>query len=350
MAEFPNSPLANCKEEQSQVEVCNFCGDRGFTNALINCSECCETLVHQYCLGIPPGSIDDNFNWICEFCCAEKESELHLSMTSVGASTKGKRKKRERSPSIPQSERPLTLGSKCKRIRKEKTEDQSLSSSTTKVAICKSSNSEDDMNISSLVEHKMDCSSSCKVYCDDSTDEMPLDYGGSSIILVEEQPVPLLTLRPIGNNGSLEKAEKIECGSNNNLLDCWEESEGGISSLMEEPEEIMRGIVLLVSPSGEIFIHEDSVYCDEDLGLYELALDSAFPTFGKMVDENGQIGETRSFWETDMIDVARIKRENVREGEEEIEGLEGEPEKSSEELKNRLKSSEWYFEDVNQIV
>lgn len=271
MAELLTSPRSHGNEEHSQVEVCNFCGDRGFSNALINCSECCETLVHQYCLGIPPGSIDDSFNWLCEFCCGRMESEPCSSAKSVCASTKGKGKTkkriRERAPSVLQSEIPV-LGSVSKRIRKERTEDQSLSG-TTKVAIGNCSNSEDDQIMDSRVDHKMDCSSSCMVYRDDNVDDTPDDEdpfisGESAIIPVVDQPEPLLMVLPVEHHQSSEE-EKTKDGYH--LLDCRGKPEGALSSLMENPEELMSGMVLLVSPSGEVFIRENSGLCDEGSGI-----------------------------------------------------------------------------------
>lgn len=333
MAELLTSPPSHGNEEHSQVEVCNYCGDRGFSNALINCSECCETLVHQYCLGIPPGSIDDSFNWLCEFCCARMEYKPCSSAKSVCTSTKGKgktkKRNRERAPSVPQSEIPI-LGSVSKRIRKERTEDQSLSG-TTKVAIGNCSNSEDDQITESLLDHKMDCSSSCMVYHDGNVDDTPDDEGESAIIPVVNQPEPLLMVLPVEYHQSSEEEGKTKYGSQ--LLDCWGEPEGALSSLMENPEELMRGMVLLVSPSGEVFIHENSGLCDEDSGIvllvkpsggvfheesslcdegsgrifkqggpYKLKLGSS-PTVGEIFDKYRLLGQKCVIEETSVLDM-----------------------------------------------
>ncbi|XP_057522947.1 uncharacterized protein LOC130802861 isoform X3 [Amaranthus tricolor] len=51
-----------------QQKVCYICGHRGFEDALMCCPECLDSFVHQYCLGIAPGSIDDTFDWFCEYC------------------------------------------------------------------------------------------------------------------------------------------------------------------------------------------------------------------------------------------------------------------------------------------
>uniref|UniRef100_A0A7C9ASS6 Uncharacterized protein n=1 Tax=Opuntia streptacantha TaxID=393608 RepID=A0A7C9ASS6_OPUST len=293
--------------------------------------------IQRYCLGISPGSIDDSFNWLCEFCCARMESEPCSSTKSVCASTKRKGKtknrNRERAPSLPQSEISL-LGSISKRIRKERIEDQSLSGAT-RVAISNCSTSEDDQNMDSLLDHK-DRSSSCMVYRDDNVDETPHDEGESAIIPVVDQPEPLLMVLPLEYHQNSEEEGRARYGSH--LLDCWGEPEGALSSLMENPEELMRGMVLLVSPSGEIFIHENAGLCDEGSGLvllvspsgegfipkdsslcdegsgrifkqggpYKLKLGSS-PTIGEVFDKHGVIGQKCVIEETSILDMPSLR-------------------------------------------
>lgn len=36
----------------------------------------------RYCLGISPGSIDDTYNWFCEYCCPSMEFE-HLDTSGA---------------------------------------------------------------------------------------------------------------------------------------------------------------------------------------------------------------------------------------------------------------------------
>ncbi|XP_048499766.1 uncharacterized protein LOC104895373 [Beta vulgaris subsp. vulgaris] len=66
----------NGRKKVTQVIVCCICGDRGFLNALIDCSQCSSMAAHQYCLGIPPGSIIAHTKtWSCDYCFAPTESK-----------------------------------------------------------------------------------------------------------------------------------------------------------------------------------------------------------------------------------------------------------------------------------
>ncbi|CAO2836816.1 unnamed protein product [Amaranthus hypochondriacus] len=132
------------------IEICYICGHKGFSNALLDCSKCSASSVHQYCLGIAPGSIDHTFNWVCESCSTPTE-------------------------------------------------------------------------------------------------------GGSEIAALPEEPEPLCMLLPAQYHGSSTR-EKTS-----NLS---QKHEPSISSFMEHPDSIMQGLVLLVNPSGEVFVDEENSFSD----------------------------------------------------------------------------------------
>ncbi|KAJ4700921.1 RING/FYVE/PHD zinc finger superfamily protein [Melia azedarach] len=50
------------------VTVCQQCGDRGFSEALIDCKKCQTTAVHLYCMYLLPESFDEDLIWYCEDC------------------------------------------------------------------------------------------------------------------------------------------------------------------------------------------------------------------------------------------------------------------------------------------
>ncbi|XP_012841889.1 PREDICTED: serine/threonine-protein phosphatase 7 long form homolog isoform X2 [Erythranthe guttata] len=47
------------------------CGDKGFTNALIECEKCQNASVHRYCLDVIPDISDEYVRWLCDDCKAE---------------------------------------------------------------------------------------------------------------------------------------------------------------------------------------------------------------------------------------------------------------------------------------
>ncbi|XP_021852370.2 uncharacterized protein [Spinacia oleracea] len=64
------------KGKKSNTEVigcCYICGNKGFSNALMDCLKCSVMVAHQYCVGIPPGTVDE-YTWYCEYCPAPTES------------------------------------------------------------------------------------------------------------------------------------------------------------------------------------------------------------------------------------------------------------------------------------
>ncbi|KAM7507871.1 hypothetical protein LguiA_018324 [Lonicera macranthoides] len=52
----------------SQVTICQQCGDRGYSNALVYCVECLNFAVHRYCLEQIPETFEEFVNWVCEDC------------------------------------------------------------------------------------------------------------------------------------------------------------------------------------------------------------------------------------------------------------------------------------------
>ncbi|XP_012066056.1 uncharacterized protein LOC105629137 isoform X2 [Jatropha curcas] len=50
------------------MTICQTCGDRGFSNALIFCHECQVYAVHRYCLDVLPATFDEYVVWLCEDC------------------------------------------------------------------------------------------------------------------------------------------------------------------------------------------------------------------------------------------------------------------------------------------
>lgn len=229
--------------QKTKMKVCYMCGDRGFSNALLYCSVCPNTAAHQYCLGITPGSINDGFSWECEHCCMPTESQPRTSMKPGSASTKRSEetcaedmKEVEFKMRNINSLYPKSFVHKRKRTKRNRKRERSGSN-------CKRNNK---------VIMRKDCYTNTK-----ANDNM-------EIVPTEEQPEPLLVLLPIEYQGSSEHADtsygSLRTVSASTSLDSEEESEEPVSSLMECPEEIMRDLVLLVSPSGEIHIEPVSLF------------------------------------------------------------------------------------------
>ncbi|KAI3700204.1 hypothetical protein L2E82_44825 [Cichorium intybus] len=51
-----------------EVNVCQTCGDVGFTNAFVYCVKCLEFVIHRYCLNVIPKSFTEHVIWYCESC------------------------------------------------------------------------------------------------------------------------------------------------------------------------------------------------------------------------------------------------------------------------------------------
>ncbi|KMT18019.1 hypothetical protein BVRB_2g032130 [Beta vulgaris subsp. vulgaris] len=184
-----------CMEDlqQTQVEVCDVCGDNGFSNALIYCSTCSDTAVHQYCLGISPGSIDDTYNWFCEYCCPSMEFE-HLD----------------------------TSGATC--IRTEECFEE--------LAVPLELQSEQCLLNGIIVD---EVEPLCTL--------LPLLPHGSSEHMETHDQCQIAEVNS-------RMATTIITHSANHR----EEHEPSVSSFMESPKEIMSGLVLLASASGKIII------------------------------------------------------------------------------------------------
>ncbi|KAJ9146157.1 hypothetical protein P3X46_028461 [Hevea brasiliensis] len=68
-SQLPVASLApGIKRMDFDVTICQNCGDRGFSKALIFCHECQAYAVHCYCLDALPQTFDESLVWLCEDC------------------------------------------------------------------------------------------------------------------------------------------------------------------------------------------------------------------------------------------------------------------------------------------
>ncbi|XVF39115.1 hypothetical protein PTKIN_Ptkin01aG0009500 [Pterospermum kingtungense] len=63
----------------SQVTVCQTCGDKGYDVALIYCDKCQTYAIHRYCLYKLPKTFDEYVVWYCEDCEPEVQRQSSLS-------------------------------------------------------------------------------------------------------------------------------------------------------------------------------------------------------------------------------------------------------------------------------
>ncbi|KAF5467778.1 hypothetical protein F2P56_011995 [Juglans regia] len=59
------------KDMESSLEdvtICQKCGDRGFSVALIYCAKCQVSAEHRYCLEVLPATFDEYVTWFCDDC------------------------------------------------------------------------------------------------------------------------------------------------------------------------------------------------------------------------------------------------------------------------------------------
>ncbi|KVI03076.1 Zinc finger, FYVE/PHD-type [Cynara cardunculus var. scolymus] len=54
--------------KRSEVNVCQTCGDEGYTNAFVYCVKCLDFVIHRYCLNVMPTTFNERVLWYCEHC------------------------------------------------------------------------------------------------------------------------------------------------------------------------------------------------------------------------------------------------------------------------------------------
>ncbi|XP_021898490.1 uncharacterized protein LOC110815141 isoform X2 [Carica papaya] len=74
------------------VTICQTCGDRGYSVALIYCRHCQVYAVHRYCLDVLPVTFEESITWFCEDC--ELKIVKPSSLDNLGPSKKMTKKKR----------------------------------------------------------------------------------------------------------------------------------------------------------------------------------------------------------------------------------------------------------------
>ncbi|XP_062097729.1 PHD finger-containing protein 1-like isoform X2 [Humulus lupulus] len=50
------------------LTICQLCGDKGYSRALIFCEKCEEYAIHGYCMDVLPEVDEENVTWFCEDC------------------------------------------------------------------------------------------------------------------------------------------------------------------------------------------------------------------------------------------------------------------------------------------
>ncbi|XP_042494759.1 uncharacterized protein LOC122074037 isoform X2 [Macadamia integrifolia] len=81
------------------MEICQKCGDKGYSDCLIYCSQCKVTVEHLYCLdNLPDGDRGVSVIWSCEQCAPKASSALNsLSSHPVRRSKRLRFRKRKKS-------------------------------------------------------------------------------------------------------------------------------------------------------------------------------------------------------------------------------------------------------------
>ncbi|KAL9227293.1 hypothetical protein vseg_002999 [Gypsophila vaccaria] len=227
------------KEKRSQskkmwAKVCNVCGDRGFSNALIYCSQCSDTTGHQYCVGIPPGSIDDINSWVCEYCSLVVKPESCTGTTFASASS-------EWNPENCIVHAEATTKSKNEIIV---IPDQPAHVGTLYPLTCKENSENEKTRSCSQIANGIEKTGSIFM-------GYPECMSGEPVMLVKP---------------SLEITSYF-----------------GITSFMGYLESIMFRVVFMVSPSGKIIIYRRKTFCD-NLDAQN-ARDSAYGHPLKFVEE-----------------------------------------------------------------
>ncbi|KAL2940115.1 E3 ubiquitin-protein ligase Jade-2 [Bienertia sinuspersici] len=218
--------------ESSQVEVCDVCGHIGFINALMYCTACSHTVVHQYCMGIPPGSIDDTYNWLCEYCSLSMKSEHQNS-------------------SFEESCKELALA--------HEPEPEQYKSATMFV--------EDKLEPLCILPPLLyqECSEHQCVITEIMPNTSSTFISHPLTSKEKHEPASFIHRNSRSCDGSHSQvAEGISVNVSLSLdypFNDREESEASVSSLMEFPKEIMSGLVLLVSLSGKVFIQSGINFC-----------------------------------------------------------------------------------------
>ncbi|KAH9602861.1 hypothetical protein KSS87_004383 [Heliosperma pusillum] len=230
---------------KKRKKVCYVCGHRGFSKLIVSCSECFDLAVHRYCLGVVPRSEDDTnaFYWVCESCPLMETSSSEIALV-------------EDQPEL--LEKPLPKSFPGILGEGERSNQFQHSGET----LIPTTDSYKEVILSPLMEHP---------------DEIPrglvLIVSSSGEITIRE-----LLEKPLPKSfpGILEGEKSNQFQHSGETLIPMTDSykEVILSPLMEHPEEIARGLVLIVSSSGEITIHEsckpefyhigESVYEDDE--------------------------------------------------------------------------------------
>ncbi|KAH9616937.1 hypothetical protein KSS87_006113 [Heliosperma pusillum] len=224
------------KSQHTHVKICNVCGSKGFLNALVYCSQCSDTMVHQYCVGISPGNFDDSSNWVCECCRVVTEPESCTCHVSASASN-------ERNP-------------ECCIVHVE---------ALAKKITCKENpEHEETRSCSQIAEEVLNTTSISLDYREENETSI------SSFMEYPETPIygMVLVVSPSGKiiiPRSSDICDEINSQYAGDIAICrfltyGEELEAQFSSFMEYPEEIGGELVLLVKPAGEIFIEYGSSF------------------------------------------------------------------------------------------
>ncbi|KAL5866197.1 hypothetical protein ACOSQ3_003711 [Xanthoceras sorbifolium] len=58
-------------KQETKVTICQQCGDKGLSAALIYCYKCRVPAVHRYCLDVLPATFKEFVKWYCEDCKSE---------------------------------------------------------------------------------------------------------------------------------------------------------------------------------------------------------------------------------------------------------------------------------------
>ncbi|XP_074280259.1 uncharacterized protein LOC141605415 isoform X2 [Silene latifolia] len=196
---------------RKRKKVCYVCGDRGFSQLLVNCSECFDLAIHWYCLGIVPGSEDNTnvVNWVCESCCALTESKPCETALAEDQS--------EVLQKLPPKSLPEIL--------EEEWKNQLQHSGETFVPM---SVSYKEVVLSPFIEHPEAISQG-----------LVLIASSSGEITIHESCEPEFC-----HFGELVYKDEEN------------EDKYSIEDIIEHPEAISNELVLIASPSGEITIHE----------------------------------------------------------------------------------------------